>query len=571
MTREELVVALGDPFLAWRNAERGDDVDAGRIQVWTQGQAWLGDVHLTEQGLADWWASTLAEAKTTIEQRLKRGLRELNGTFAVVAQRGGMLVAAVDRIRSIPLFYGCREGSAYIVSDDARRVRDFVGASGGNEQTRMEFLLLGYVTGNDTLSPSVRQLRPGEWLQIEATGEGPALKLQRYYRFLHERPCTAPAEDLLPTLDGILVGTFERLVEASQDRTLVVPLSGGLDSRLICVMLKRLGIDRVICYSYGRPGNRESRTSEAVAATLGYRWHFVPYSRKSWAEWFQSSERKAYYRYCDGLCSLPISQDWPAVWQMMEQGLIPQDSLFVPGHTGDFVSGKHIPRGIYARGAVGQDLLVQEILKKHYTLWDWGRHQERVEERLADRIEAQIGGFPAETPEQAASTFEAWEWQERQAKFIVNSVRAYEFWGYGWSLPFWDREVMGFWSGIPLALRKQQSLYRGYLASVHGGFFPECQPGEPGSPATLRRADRRLQVGAMVRRYQQRIRHYLADYYRHPMAWYGIHGWREHLLFSTSAGRLAEIGLPEDLSLAWPQNINAYLALEYLSAGFPER
>ena len=54
----------------------------------------------------------------------------------------------------------------------------------------------------------------------------------------------------------------------------------------------------------------------------------------------------------------------------------------------------------------------------------------------------------AGTAEQAADTFECWDCQERQAKFIVNSVRAYEFFGFEWRLPLFDAELMDFWSRI---------------------------------------------------------------------------------------------------------------------------
>ena len=49
--------------------------------------------------------------------------------------------------------------------------------------------------------------------------------------------------------------------------------------------------------------------------------------------------------------------------------------------------------------------------------------------------------------------------QERQAKFIVNSVRAYEYFGYEWLIPLWDNALFDFWAKVPITLRYQRRLY----------------------------------------------------------------------------------------------------------------
>lgn len=71
-----------------------------------------------------------------------------------------------------------------------------------------------------------------------------------------------------------------------------------------------------------------------------------------------------------------------------------------------------------------------------------------------------------DTPEDMANAFECWEWQERQAKFIVNSCRVYEFWGYDWRIPLWDSEMMDFWSRVPIELRIGKRLYDVFLRST---------------------------------------------------------------------------------------------------------
>ena len=54
----------------------------------------------------------------------------------------------------------------------------------------------------------------------------------------------------------------------------------------------------------------------------------------------------------------------------------------------------------------------------------------RVVEGLGDYSRFSDGG----------QALEAWDSRERVSKYIVNSVRAYEFWGYDWWVPFWDAE-----------------------------------------------------------------------------------------------------------------------------------
>ena len=65
-----------------------------------------------------------------------------------------------------------------------------------------------------------------------------------------------------------------------------------------------------------------------------------------------------------------------------------------------------------------------------------------------------------------AQAYEFWEWQERQSKYIVNSVRSYEFHGYSWRLPFWSMKFVQFWRETSLNSKYDQSLYKDYLRYI---------------------------------------------------------------------------------------------------------
>lgn len=389
-------------------------------------------------------------------------IQTLNGSFAVVIETDKYIFAAVDRLRSIPLFYGIND-NGFSLSDDANWVRDQVEDSRMDEISVKEFLLTGYVTGSETLFPNVKQLQASECLWVEKCDGKPNVTTHRYYRYVHQNFFNLSEKDLYPLMDRMLVNVFERLLESTKGRTLVIPLSGGLDSRLIVAMLRRLGRENVICFSYGRQGNWESEISRKVAEKLGYPWEFVHYTRHKWHEWFQSDEKRDYYKYGDGLSSLAHIQDWPAVWELKQAGKIPDDAVFVPGHTGDFICGGHIPHNFETMQHVGKDEVVKTILEKHYSLWDWSKQFGKLGPIFKEKVLSQISKMPMDIPEDAASAFECWEWQERQAKYIVNSCRVYEFWGYDWRIPLWDSEMMDFWEKIPLFLRIRKRIYINFL------------------------------------------------------------------------------------------------------------
>jgi asparagine synthase (glutamine-hydrolysing) len=382
----------------------------------------------------------------------------LNGCFALVTSRRGLQAAAVDRVRTIPLFFAVRGADAWL-TDDAPWLRGVLGQRERNTLAEEEFALTGYVTGRDTLDCNIHQITAGCVADFSRpAGSPPAIA--RYYRFHHTELTTAPHARLIEDLVGVHERVFRRLVRSVDDRTIVVPMSGGYDSRLIGVSLRDLGCRKVICYSYGVPGNWESKISRELAEYLGFPWLFVPYSGERWTAWSRTPEFERYLDWAGALASEPHLQDWPAVRTLKLEQRVPPDSVFVPGHSGDFLAGSHVPKWFVDTPEITRERLVDTILRAHYSLWEWPRgERERLREAFAGRIEAIVGPITRSTPEEAADLYEWWDLEERQAKFICNSVRVYESFGFDWRLPLFDAELMDFWSHIPVELRTSRALY----------------------------------------------------------------------------------------------------------------
>ncbi|HAL65880.1 MAG TPA: hypothetical protein DCP10_09975 [Bacteroidales bacterium] len=476
------------------------------------------------------------------EEEWKQGLLDLNGFFAIIISKNNKVFVAVDRIRSLPLFYGLHEGNLFI-SNDARWVRDQVGDKEMDPLAKEEFLLTGFVVGPDTLFPKVKQVQAGEVVFFSREDDGKVrVEPQRYYRYLHSNYYKETEEELQRMFDDVLQNVFQRLVTYAHGRTIVVPLSGGYDSRLIVLMLKRLGYENVIAFSYGRPGNEEAEISRFVAGKLGIRWEFVPYSNKLWYEWYRSPEMKAYFEFADNLASLPHIQDWPAVKVLKQEKRIPDDSIFVPGIAADLNTGGFIEKypKIYSTKARKEDL-VRLIEDYSYSLYPLKSVPIETQTAIRKRIDMVIGGYPYGEP--WGESFECWVSTEKVAKFVLNSVRVYEFFGYDWWTPFWDKEFVDFLYNVPDELRSKQRLYKSLIKELSEdlGFNEGIDPlfrdgnikfklskllGCPISPQVMFEKQMiKIAKRVLPEKVKNRLRKIreIHSFKKHPMAWYGIH------------------------------------------------
>ena len=295
-------------------------------------------------------------------------LRQLNGCFSVVSVRSDQVLAAVDRIRSIPIFY-VRDDNTWRLSDRAEPLCSSATSSRIDDTDDVEFRLTGYVTGSRTLHPRISQIQAGEWVRL-APLRCEASR-QAYYVLHHDDFLDSDVADLVERLHAVHGRVFKRLKASLDGRPVILPLSGGYDSRLIATSLRDAGVREVTCYSYGAKDHWESKISREVAAYLGYRWEFVPYSSERWRTWIGTDSFERYFGDAGNLSSVPHVQDWPAVLELKQQGRLAPEAVFVPGHSGDFLAGSHIPKWFGRHAAITRRSLLDTLQDVHYSLWDW--------------------------------------------------------------------------------------------------------------------------------------------------------------------------------------------------------
>jgi asparagine synthase (glutamine-hydrolysing) len=373
----------------------------------------------------------------TIED-LARFVSELRGIFSIVIKRQNSILLASDITRTFPLFF-CRLDGSICVADDINGCSSKLGKK-VSTKSQSEFLSTGYTIGSKTIFEGVEQLQAAELIELSSNNT----RAIEYWSYVKKRELSGTFSDFKGQAIYLIEQAADRLIKSLEGRTAVVPLSGGYDSRLILACLKKSGYDNILCFSYGDPMSQEVKIAKYVSHQLAIPFYPIDLKPKNIKEGFSSTLVEDYMKYAFNGVSVPHLQDFLAVKQLNERKIIDGNAVFIPGHSGDIFAGTHIDPKL--READGKNAVEKALISKHF--------------RLSDNLV----NFNADYYDESApnySNMEAWSWKERQSKFIINSLRTYEFFGYESRLPLWDYDLASFFRNVPRSYknRREKKLY----------------------------------------------------------------------------------------------------------------
>lgn len=489
--------------------------------AFARGYVWLENAYCEGRQIAEKIFEKMNE-ETTSDSSL---IPEF-GHFAFAGRKDNRFIAFVDRVRSIPLYFGNKNG-VFFLSDNAHWIRDALGDYKLDGFALDEFRLSGFVTGCDTLSPNVKQLQAGEILVLDLFSSSNTFQVKRYYEWKTGELFEQDEEELFDELDNVFMNSFERLVKSIEGRRVLLPLSGGLDSRLVATMLKKFGVEDVTCFAYGKRDNFEAEISKQVAKKLGYEWIFIPYTRNIWRDFSRSHLFRQYLNYSDGLSSLPYIQDVIAINTLKQKYEFGKGCIIIPGHTGDFLTGGHItfmqPFMRSGKKHIEKQIVLNEIIKKHYRLNSLQQASEDFRAGLAKRVESRLPSEYDCSPIDAYTFFEYFTWQERQAKFILNSLRAFEFLGFDWRIPWWDSDIMHFWQKVDIQKKLWRSFFRYYLIRAnHFDLYSDMEL-QSYNQLSASRWKTQSKIEANLKLVVAGLRKQFLSYFEDNMQWYGMY------------------------------------------------
>lgn len=444
----------------WRAARIGD------LQYWVAGRMrGLGDVALAQR--------LIALGKHADEQSLAALLADIGGHFAFMAETPEWYFAAVDRVCSWPLFWARRGDGRVRLSAHAPSLAADCGLAGGTDaEAALSLAMSGYTTGSRTLRRGQQILRAGEYLFGASAGEP---QTRRYHLYTPWKLKPQSEAQLTARLSEVTLGLLHRILKQAAGRMIVVPLSGGYDSRLVVSGLYHLGARNVRCFSYGLPGNFEAAVAQQISQRLGYEWRFLPLDPERQRRFFASTLHARYLEAADSLCSVPFEQDLPVVHDLLQEGWIDPSALMINGNSGDYISGGHIAPILRTPNAgldaqARRQLVLDALIGKHYALWD-SLMTATNKAALKAMITAEIDEVCPADPgaESNHGIYEFSEFTNRQSKYVISGQRVYDFLGLDWELPLWDDDYLAFWADVPLEHKAGQKLYARMLHAQNWG------------------------------------------------------------------------------------------------------
>ena len=396
---------------------------------------------------------------------LSHYLSGANGHFAGIIETGKLVIAFVDHSRTIPVFY-----SDHIVSNQSTVVE-------GSSQNKLlyesclEFIMAGYCLSSSTLYENHYQLSASELLVFNKAQD--ECEVSEYYCFNESEVSMDSVDVLIEELAEIFDEVIGDVIRRANGHQIWIPLSAGLDSRLLISQFRRNGYDNLQSFSYGRYGN-EAKYARKIAAKLDVKWRFIPTTWRQAQTFHHTEARKEYWKYASSYSCTPNMQDMLPLSRMLKDNIIKEGAFVINGQSGDFITGGHIPEFLLS-GEDDKNQLYLYILNKHFSLWRNYRN-EKYDRIISQGLDSLLNHRKGDL----WRSYEYWEFKERQTKFVINGQRIYDFLGMNWQLPFWDQRLLRFWSKIPANFKIGQSLYIEYLRrSNYKGVFDSLRPKMP--------------------------------------------------------------------------------------------
>lgn len=423
------------------------DLEDGRI-VWTWARGYFFDESKemwVDEEIIGW----------LLNQLKHKGLTEIiplmNGafSFAIYWVDENKLEVGIDRFGCFPIYY-YEDGQNIYLGEEYWQIIIRLPSIQYNPEAVMAMVLLGHVSGNQTLVLGVDELSPACLHTITFSDSKLTLNNQRYWRYSSLSGEDLNIDEWQRETTDLIDRVFSRISKAINKRgwSVSVPLSSGHDSRLILGMLARSDV-RLSAFSYGPTGNQEGQLASQLARALSVDYQFTPVDDPSIINPqlinLMTNRVGMKTRFTTGLGG------------QLSLNSHSNNIVYMPGHPGNLPTGSAFERGFNLIRSEDQMLqhqlnnmslpLLDEMAGELFTSY-WNP---RV------RFRAISGGWDYD-PSDPIGSYVRWGWEVHVRGLLLLEMRTYDEFGH-WILPYCDYELVDFFAQVPYRYLYKRSVF----------------------------------------------------------------------------------------------------------------
>ena len=355
-----------------------------------------------------------------------------------------------DRFGTYPLFYSTRN-KTLVLSDSFTDIKKQLTSCFYDRLAITEILCGKYTSGTRTTIREIEAIQPGSYLDIKFPSDS-APQFKRYWLWEFKpagKSYSQFADEFVYMIKDMFddFGSYIR----STGKPLVVPTSGGYDSRLMISELSHRLTD-VSGLIFGAPGCDDLQYGTQIVEGLNLpvkRLFLEPQTYQPIYESPEFAEIISNYNSRGDSHSATIT----SLLALDDR----RDYIIFPGHSLDMQTGGHI-RSRWHYLTPGRDFIVTELFRIHYNRCPFYSFMRCPAREITEQIRADIRREML-ADEHTIGFAQRWDMENRQVKFIINAVREYEVKNFEWMMPGWDYRIQDFFLRLPFKYQFHQNFY----------------------------------------------------------------------------------------------------------------
>jgi len=361
-------------------------------------------------------------------------LEKLPSPFAVVVEREDFVLAAVDRFRSVPLFYSVNR-ERFSLSDN---VNDIL-LSGVVPEPDFEsighFLLCGHTLRDMTLFSSIFALKPGQYGLYDK--ETKSLVTDYFHRYSGNPDKSSRSAPNQSDVSNCYREALMHLLQRASGKPLIIPLRGYEEDIFLLKLLSETGYSNLIAVEYA-PAPAKRRTGhKRIAKSLGVPLRHAALNRRQIRKVFRQKKRRDYARFACNYSHLPNYRSYFNLASLVERDLIPQDSMIVDGAPSPFCCAFASYRQV--KPSDSSKSIDEHLWSLFFNLFP--KFSREMAALKGSTWIKQI--FDLEDGESdLVKMTESWLCHERLPKVLINEKSVYQFLGLEFNFPFLNSNLL---------------------------------------------------------------------------------------------------------------------------------